>query len=227
LVMRDIPGFSVVELTFGTRFASVLSVEPEPDALGTGCDETWVADQVRRAQTGDPDAFRTLFRLYVRRIHGLVRRLVGPHGDVDDLVQIIFAQAFRALPGFRGDSAFYTWLGRIAVRTSLRYGQQAHLATVPLHLASDQGSGVSPEQSSDARRALVRFDAILAALSEKRRAAFVLHVLQGHSLEEVAAMLDVRVGAVKVRIHDARVEIERLARRDPYLVHYLQWEPTP
>jgi RNA polymerase sigma factor (sigma-70 family) len=82
----------------------------------------------------------------------------------------------------------------------------------------------SPEGASDARRALARFDAILASLSEKRRSAFVLHVLQGHSLDEVAAMLDARVGAVKVRVHDARAEIERRARQDPYLVRYLQGE---
>jgi RNA polymerase sigma-70 factor (ECF subfamily) len=146
---------------------------------------------------------------------------------VDDLVQLIFTQAFQALPGFRGDSAFYTWLGRIAVRTTLRQARQTRLQTIPLEQAPDQPDCVSPERSSDARRALGRFDAILASLSEKRRAAFVLHVLQGHSLEEVAAMLDVRVGAVKVRVHDARIEIERLARLDPYLVHYLQWEMTP
>lgn len=225
--MRGVPDFSPAELTFGHRFATLLCVEPEADALGAGCDESWVAGHVRRAQGGDPEAYRALFRLYVRRIHGLVRRLVGPHGDVEDLVQIIFTQAFQALPSFRGDSAFYTWLGRIAVRTALRQGRQARLATVPLDQVPDQGSGVSPERSSEARQALARFDAILASLSEKRRAAFVLHVLQGHSLEEVAAMLDVRVGAVKVRIHDARIEIERQARLDPCLVHYLQWEPTP
>jgi RNA polymerase sigma-70 factor, ECF subfamily len=225
--MRDVPGFSPAELTFGTCFATLLGVDPQPDAQGAGCDETAVAGHVRRAQTGDPEAYRTLFRLYIRRVHGLVRRMVGPQGDVDDLVQIIFTQAFRSLPSFRGDSSFYTWLGRIAIRTSMRHGRQARPATVPLDQIPDQGTGISPERSSEARQALARFDAILAGLSEKRRAAFVLHVLQGHSLEEVAAMLDVRVGAVKVRIHDARVEIERQARRDPCLVHYLQWEPTP
>jgi RNA polymerase sigma-70 factor (ECF subfamily) len=225
--MRDVPDFYQAELTFGACFASLLSVEPEPDALGTGRDEDWVAGQVRRAQTGDPEAYRTLFRLYVRRVHGLVRRLAGPHGDVDDLVQIIFTQAFAALPSFRGDSAFYTWLGRIAVRTTLRHAHQARLQTVPLDQVPEQGAGVSPERSSEARQALARFDAILASLSEKRRTAFVLHVLQGHSLEEVSAMLDVRLNAVKVRIHDARVEIERQARLDPCLVHYLQWESTP
>jgi RNA polymerase sigma-70 factor, ECF subfamily len=225
--MRGVPGFLQAELTLGPVLSTLLSVEPEPDIAPAGYDENWVASCVRRAQAGDAEGYRELFRLYVRRIHGLVRRLTGPGGDVDDLVQVIFTQAFQALPGFRGDSAFYTWLGRIAVRTTLRHGRQGRLQTIPLEQAPDQADGVSPERSSDARRALGRFDAILGSLSEKRRAAFVLHVLQGHSLEEVAAMLDVRVGAVKVRVHDARIEIERLARLDPYLVHYLQWEMTP
>lgn len=227
-------GFLAVELTFEGCLATLLGVDPEPDVRAASCDEKSVAGHVRRAQQGDPEGYRQLFRLYVRRIHGLVRRLVGPHGDVEDLVQIVFTQAFRSLPKFRGDSTFYTWLGRIAVRTCMRQARQPRPSTLPLDLVPDQAygqaceaSGTSAERSSDARRALVRFDAILASLSEKRRAAFVLHVLDGHSLEEVAAMLDARVGAVKVRIHDARVEIERLARLDPYLVHYLQWEPTP
>lgn len=225
--MRGVPGFFQAELTLSPVFSTLLNVEPEPDVLPTGYDENWVVSCVRRAQSGDAEAYRELFRLYVRRIHGLVRRLTGPGGDVDDLVQIIFTQAFQALPGFRGDAAFYTWLGRIAVRTTLRHARQARFQTVPLEQVPDEADNISPERSSDARRALARFDAILASLSEKRRAAFVLHVLQGHSLEEVASMLDARVGAVKVRIHDARVEIERLARLDPYLVHYLQWEMTP
>jgi RNA polymerase sigma-70 factor, ECF subfamily len=226
-MMRSIPGFFEVELTFYPRFATLLSVEPDPDILGNGCDESWVAGLVRRAQAGDAGGHRELFRLYVRRIHGLVRRLAGPQCDVDDVVQMVFMEAFRALPSFRGDSSFYTWLGRIAVRTTLRQARQGRLHTVPLDQADDESASVSAERSSDARRALARFDAILATLSEKRRAAFVLHVLQGHSLDEVATMVDARMGAVKVRIHDARNEIERLARRDPYLAHYLQWEPTP
>jgi RNA polymerase sigma-70 factor (ECF subfamily) len=228
--MRRALGFPRSELTFGPVLASLLRVEPEPEVSGTGCDEDWVRGLVDRARAGDPEGYRQLFRLHVRRVHGLVRRLAGSHGDVDDLVQVVFTQAFQALPGFRGDSTFYTWLGRIAVRATLRHQHRSRPHPVSLDQvpdAPDERAQVSPERSSDARRALVRFDAILASLSEKRRAAFVLHVLQGHSLEEVAAMLEVRVGAVKVRIHDARVEIERLARRDPYLRHYLQWEPTP
>lgn len=225
--MRINQGFHHDQLTLGPRLATLLDVVPEPDTLGSACDDGWMTDHVRRAQAGDPEGYRQLFRLNVRRLHGLVRRLAGPECDIEDLVQVIFVQAFRALPKFRGDAAFFTWLGRIAVRITLRRSRKNRGAALPLEENLSNEAATSPEGISDARRALAHFDAILASLSEKRRAAFVLHVLQGHSLEEVAVMLDARVGAVKVRVHDARIEIERCARRDPYLVHYLQWEPRP
>ena len=215
------------DLTFGPRLATLLYVEPEPFLLGTGGEESQVADYVRRAQAGDPEGYKQLFRLHAQRLHRLVRRLAGSGCDAEDLVQTIFVQAFRALPGFRGDSAFFTWLGRIAIRTTLRQSRHARSQTLPLREVTEGSGGGSAEGAADARRALTRFDAILGGLSEKRRTAFVLHVLEGHSLEEVADMVDARVGAVKVRIRDARVEIERQACRDPYLAHYLQWEMTP
>ncbi len=225
--MWQVPGFPVHDLTFGPRLATLLCVEPELFTLGTGGDEDQVAEYVRRAQGGDPEGYKQLFRQHVQRLHRLVRRLAGPGCDAEDLVQTIFVQAFRALPGFRGDSSFFTWLGRSAIRITLRQARRAPPRTLPLDEAADAGQGESVEGSADARRALAHFDAILGGLSEKRRTAFVLHVLQGHSLDEVADMVAARVGAVKVRIHDARVEIERQARRDPYLAHYLQWEMTP
>ena len=225
--MRLLLGFLRGDLTFEARPSTLPSVEPEVDSLGAGCEESQIADHVRRAQAGDPEGHKQLFRLHVRRLHRLVSRLSGPGCDVEDLVQTIFVQAFRALPGFRGDSAFFTWLGRIAIRITLRQAKQSRFRSLPFHAARDAVVDGSPENASDARRALARLDAILCSLSEKRRTAFELHVLQGHSLEEVAALLEARVGAVKVRVHDARVEIERQARRDPYLAHYLQWENRP
>jgi RNA polymerase sigma-70 factor (ECF subfamily) len=146
---------------------------------------------------------------------------------VEELVQTIFVQAFAALPSFRGDAAFFTWLGRIAVRITLRLSKQSRYRALPMGEGEDLGVDVSPEGACDARRALARFEAIVRSLSEKRRVAFVLHVLQGYSLEEVATLLDAKLGAIKVRVHDARLEIERQARRDPYLARYLQWETMP
>jgi len=223
----------VFDLTFAPRQATLLCVHPELESLGGGSEESQTAEYVRRAQNGDAEGYRQLFRLYVRRVHRLVHRLTGPGCDVEDVVQTIFVDAFRALPGFRGESAFFTWLARIAVRTTLRQARTARAHTVPLVdsmdliEARDSATANSPENASDTRRALARLRDILASLSDKRRAAFVLHVLEGHSLQEVAQMLDARVSAIKVRIHDARGEIERQARRDPFLAHYLQWEPTP
>jgi RNA polymerase sigma-70 factor (ECF subfamily) len=225
--MRAIPDSLAFDLTFGPCRATLVYVEPDLESLGGAGEETQIADYIRRAQAGDPEGYRQLFRLNVQRLFRLVRRLAGPGCDVEDLVQNIFVQAFRALPGFRGESAFFTWLGRIAVRITLRESRAARLRPIPVGEALESAQSSSPEGASDARSAIVRLDGIVSSLSEKRRAAFVLHVLQGHSLEEVAQMLDVRIGAVKVRVHDARAEIERQARRDPYLAHFLHWEETP
>jgi len=215
------------DLTFTARLSTLLFVEPEIDCPASGGDDDPSTGYVRRAQAGDADGYKQLFRLHVRRLHRLVYRLAGPGCDVEDLVQTIFVQAFAALPGFRGDSAFFTWLGRIAIRITLRLSKQSRYRALPLDEGQDVGETVSPEGASDARRALARFEGIVRSLSEKRRTAFVLHVLQGHSLEEVAALLDTKVGAIKVRVHDARLEIERQARLDPYLARYLQWETRP
>jgi RNA polymerase sigma-70 factor (ECF subfamily) len=222
-----VPDLLPGDLTFAVRLSTLLYVEPEIDCHAAGGEDDQCAEYVRRAQAGEAEGYKQLFRLHVRRLHRLVYRLAGPGCDVEDLVQTIFVQAFASLPGFRGDSAFFTWLGRIAIRITLRLSKQSRYRPLPLDEEQDATVGVSPEGASDARRALARFDDILGSLSEKRRAAFVLHVLQGHSLEEVAALLDAKVGAVKVRVHDARLEIERQARRDPYLARYLQWETRP
>ncbi len=224
--MRRAPGFPSDDLTFLLRLSTVPCVEPEIERPSGGGEDDLVTDYVRRARAGDPDGYRQLFRLYARRVHRLIYRLVGPSDEVEDLVQTSFAEAFAALPGFRGDATFFTWLGRIAVRTALRRRRRPSGAPLPLDEQTAAAAVASPEAISDARRALARFDAILAGLSDKRRAAFVLHVLEGHSLEEVAVLVDAKPSAVKVRIHDARLAIEREARRDPFLVHYLRWEAS-
>ena len=230
--MREDSGalFPDPHLTFSSQPTTILHVNPEkadPHHGATAPGETVeIAEFLRRARAGEAEGYRQLFRANVNRLHRLVCRLAGSSAEVEDLVQIIFVEAFRGLPGFRGDSAFFTWLGRIAVRITLRHRRQAR----PRSLQLDERTSVarpSAEGAADARRALVRCEAILQSLTDKRRTAFVLHVLEGQSLEAVATMLDAKVDAIKVRVHDARVEIERQARRDPYLASYLQWEATP
>jgi RNA polymerase sigma-70 factor (ECF subfamily) len=177
-------------------------------------------DLVGRACAGDQASFRELFHLHVDRIHRTVYRLTGPSADIEDLVQTVFIDGFRALPTFRGEALFSTWLTRIAVRVALRARKKApHL--VPLDADQEPAAESDPASTADARCGLARLDVILGQLSPKRRSAFVLHVLEGHSLETVAVMLEASVTAIKVRVHDARGEIERQARRDPWFVAFL------
>ena len=137
-------------------------------------------------------------------------------------MQTVFVEGFRSLPSFRGDSLFSTWLGRIAVRVTMRAVKRPMLALVPLDaVAEPQHGGVAADDAASSRQGLAHLDTLLVALKPKKRAAFVLHVLEGYSVEEAAAILGASVAAVKVRIHDARRELERRARKDPWFADLL------
>ena len=181
-----------------------------------------VESVVDRARHGDAAAFRQLFGANVERVHRLVFRLVGPSADVEDLVQTVFIEGFRSLPAFRGEALFSTWLGRIAVRVTMRAVRRRLPRALPLDAAADvPRHEPGPEQIADDREGLARLDRLLATLKPKRRTAFVLHVLEGHSMEEIAAMVGASVPAVKVRVHDARRDLERGARRDSWFADWL------
>ncbi|HEY2744258.1 MAG TPA: RNA polymerase sigma factor [Polyangia bacterium] len=181
-----------------------------------------VAALVEAARRGESTAFRELFRLHVARVHRIVYRLVGRSPDLDDLVQTVFVEGFRSLPSFRGESLFATWLGRIAVRVTMRAVKRPMPKLVPIEAVAELAhDGRRGDEVATSREGLVRLDALLAALKPKRRAAFVLHVLEGYSVDETAAMVGASVAAVKVRIHDARRELERRARRDPWFIELL------
>jgi len=137
-------------------------------------------------------------------------------------VQTAFVEAFRSLPDFRGDALFSTWLTRITVRVTLRAARRRHLATASLDDVVEPASITpGPERVAAAREALALVESLLAELRPKRRAAFVLHVLEGYSVEEVAAILSASTAAVKVRVHDARRQIERRLRQNPAMLAML------
>ena len=177
---------------------------------------------VDRARRRDPAAFRELFQSYVGLVHRVVRRLAGPGPDVEDFVQSAFVEAFRSLPDFRGDALFSTWLTRITVRVTMhgtrrRPPRALQLEETAEHAHDDPG----PERIAAAREEIAFLEGLLAEMRPKRRAAFVLHVLEGHSMEEVAAILNASVSAVKVRVHDARRHIERRCERRTELADWL------
>ena len=184
-----------------------------------GQDVTALVDRARRR---DPAAFRELFRCYLGLVHRVVRRLAGPGPDVEDFVQSAFVEAFRSLPDFRGYALFSTWLTRITVRVTMHGTRRRPPRALPLEETTEQANDEpGPERIAAARQEIAFLEGLLAEMRPKRRAAFVLHVLEGHSMEEVAAILNASVSAVKVRVHDARRHIERRCKRRPELAGWL------
>jgi RNA polymerase sigma-70 factor (ECF subfamily) len=179
-------------------------------------------DLVRRCVDGDRAAQTRLFRDEVRRVHGLLYRVLGPSGPHEDLIQETFLRVFRSLPQFRGDAQLSTWIGGIALNVA--YG---HLRTNPppavrLELVPDT-RGVDPdaEQQVAAREGLRRVYQILDRLDLRLRIAFTLHAIDGRPLREVAELMAASLVATKARVWRARRELDKRAQRDPLLQSYL------
>jgi RNA polymerase sigma-70 factor, ECF subfamily len=177
---------------------------------------------VDRAKHGDQRAFEMLVVKYQRRIERLVSRMVRDDALVQDIAQETFIRAYRALPQFRGESAFYTWLYRIAVNTAKK--ALVDLRRDPLVLESTlAGAGDDGEEPSRVEQTLSDAetpDAVLAskevaaavnaaidALSEDLRQAIVLREIEGLSYEEIADVMNCPIGTVRSRIFRAREAI--------------------
>lgn len=159
---------------------------------------------VRAAGSGDMRAFEALYRRHSRRIHAVLLRLCGNEARAQDLVQDAFVRAWQALPGFRFESAFSTWLHRLAVNTALmelrsRSGGEA-LETDDAaleHQALPDSAGHRTALGLDLERAI-------ATLPPRARAVLVLHDIEGWKHEEIAAELVMAVGSSKAQLHRAR-----------------------
>lgn len=173
---------------------------------------------VRRVQRGDKDAFNLLVRRYQQKLSSLVSRYVSTQADVGDVVQEAFIKAYRALPNFRGESAFYTWLYRIAVNSAKNYltAQSRKPPTTDID-AEDaeyyEGSSALKEEASPENLLLseeiktVIFDTI-ENLPDDLRTAITLREIEGMSYDEIASVMDCPVGTVRSRIFRAREAID-------------------
>ncbi|MBA4178360.1 MAG: RNA polymerase sigma factor RpoE [Leptothrix sp. (in: Bacteria)] len=184
---------------------------------------------VDRVKRGDMRAFEMLVVKYQRRVERLIGRMVRDADLVQDIAQESFIRAYRALPQFRGDSAFYTWLYRIAVNTAKK--ALMDMKRDPLVLESSRGGGEEGEETSRAENELTDGEtpeALLAskeiaaavnsaieALSEDLRQAITLREIEGLSYEEIAEMMNCPIGTVRSRIFRAREAIA--ARLRPLL----------
>jgi len=177
---------------------------------------------VERAQRGDRQAFGLLVSKYQRKLARLLSRLIRDPAEVEDVAQETFIKAYRALPSFRGDSAFYTWLYRIGVNTAKNYlvsqGRRTPTAT---EVESDEAETYeegeqlrdinTPERVLLSKQIGETVNDAMEALPEELRTAIILREIEGLSYEEIANIMDCPIGTVRSRIFRAREAIaERL-----------------
>jgi RNA polymerase sigma-70 factor, ECF subfamily len=173
---------------------------------------------VRRVQRGDKGAFDALVLKYQHKLVKLVMRYVRNPAEAEDIAQEAFIKAYRALPQFRGDSAFYTWLYRIAINTAKNAVVSRDRSPIEYNLdrSSDESYDMQGRmKDSETPEGLVLTDEIrsivnaaIDALPEDLRTAIVLRELEGLSYEEIAATMDCPVGTVRSRIFRAREAID-------------------
>ena len=181
---------------------------------------------VERAKRGDQRAFEMLVVKYQRRIERLISRMVRDDGLVEDVAQETFIRAYRALPQFRGESAFYTWLYRIAVNTATKLLVERKRdpliseSTLVSHDDGDETSrvenelsdGETPEAVLASKEIAATVNAAIDALSEDLRQAIVLREIEGLSYEEIADVMNCPIGTVRSRIFRAREAIANRLR---------------
>jgi RNA polymerase sigma-70 factor (ECF subfamily) len=173
---------------------------------------------VVRVQQGDKKAFDMLVMKYQLRVSKLVARFLRNPSDVPDVVQDTFIKAYRALPNFRGDSAFYTWLYRIAINTAKNHivsqSRKASSSGIDAQEAEDYGASewlkdyMSPEREALAGELAIVVRQAMSELPDDLREAISLREIEGLSYEDIATVMDCPIGTVRSRIFRAREAID-------------------
>jgi RNA polymerase sigma-70 factor (ECF subfamily) len=178
---------------------------------------------VERAQRGDKQAFSLLVEKYQRKLARLLSRFIRDPAEVEDVTQEAFIKAYRALPAFRGDSAFYTWLYRIGINTAKNYlmalGRRAPTSTeVEAEEAEgyDEGEQLrdinTPESLLLSQEIAETVNATIEKLPEELRKAIQMREIEGMSYEDIAQAMDCPIGTVRSRIFRAREAIAEQLR---------------
>ncbi len=178
------------------------------------------AQLITRAQRGDEEAFAALFEAHKRRVYSLCLRMTGNTAEAEDLTQEAFLQLFRKISTFRGESAFSTWLHRLAVNVVLMHLRKKGLQQISLdEVDTSQDEPVKRDYGSDDRRLIGSVDRIglqkaIADLPPGYRAVFVLHDVEGYEHNEIAEIMKCSVGNSKSQLHKARMKLRERLRLD-------------
>ena len=176
------------------------------------------AEAIRRAQTGDAEAFEFLYQMHCRRVYALCMRMTGNPAEAQDLTQDAFLQLFRKISSFRGESSFSTWLHRLTVNVVLMRFRRKRHPEVSLDEPGASGDDPTPlafeigEPDLRVRGTLdrVMLDRAIKQLPAGYKVMFVLHDIQGYAHEEIAQILGCSIGNSKSQLHKARLRMREL-----------------
>jgi RNA polymerase sigma-70 factor (ECF subfamily) len=176
-------------------------------------EDRWVAS----LRAGEPAALERLARSETPRVLGLLYSLLGRRADIEDLMQTVFLETCRALPGFRGESAVSTFVAGICIRVARRAMRPSAWTRRRAEWDFEPHAPGNPEQAAEQAEQLRRVHIALSRLSSKKRAAFLLWSLEGLDVRAIAELMQASVSATKSRILYAQRELKKRAERDPYL----------
>jgi RNA polymerase sigma-70 factor, ECF subfamily len=162
-----------------------------------------VNQTVRRAQEGDADAFRMLYEEHGGRVYALCLRLSGDRAEAEELTQDVFVRVWERLETFRGDSAFSTWLHRLAINEVLGEKRRASRRSRRV-VSTDQPESLERPRGESGETENWDLSNSIAGLPEGARAVFVLHDIEGYQHEEIASMTGIAEGTSKAQLHRAR-----------------------
>jgi RNA polymerase sigma-70 factor (ECF subfamily) len=180
------------------------------------------AEAIRRAQQGDAEAFERIYQLHSRRVYALCLRMVGNTADAEDLTQEAFLQLYRKIGTFRGESAFSTWLHRLAVNVVLMRLRRKTLAETSLEETTepDEESGGprkdvgGPDVRLSGSVDRVNLERAVQQLPPGYKSIFVLHDVQGYEHNEIATIMNCSIGNSKSQLHKARMRLRELLQED-------------
>lgn len=174
-----------------------------------GDDDDLFEATVRRAQSGDVDAFEIVYRTHAPAIHALCRRMCGDDAEARELVQDVFVRAWERLQGFRGQSSLATWMHRLAVNVVLERWRSAK-REMARKIDDPEGLAFGAPQHEGDPDAAMDIAEATAKLPSGARVVFVLHDIEGYSHDEIATMMGIAAGTSRTQLFRARRALARM-----------------
>jgi RNA polymerase sigma-70 factor, ECF subfamily len=188
------------------------------DARKSQGDRLSEAEAIERAKQGDEEAFEVLYHLHKRRVYSLCLRMTANTAAAEDLTQEAFLQLFRKIGTFRGESAFSTWLHRMAVNVVLMQLRKKGLPVVSLEetMETEEESPKKEPGAEDVRLAgslnRLQLEQAIGDLPPGYRMVFLLHDVEGYEHNEIAEMVGCSIGNSKSQLHKARMKLRELLK---------------